>query len=1034
MKHGGRNGGDNRPPKINQHTLSSFVAQLKEMAPHYTPEWRFSQEEPDAGTGLAYLTAEMLEETVQRLNQAPLNHFLAFLDLIEVKLQPPRPARASVVFQLSEGTADPVYLPKGIALTAPHPEGGEPLVFETEKVLVATPAKLMEWINVHPERDHIATAALEYGDRLKGGLAEPVSLFDTSSKANEQEHTLFIRHDDLFLVDRPSRFYLHVHHAEKRYSEPELAASLASQWVEWTYPCKGKWVKFDEATAAGNMVVLHKKQAGKLELTEHEGIVGRWIRCTVKQLQGEASPLLKMHLEMDKIRLRAAHDSAGDAEGIQPGALYFNDTELLKDGFYPFGEHFVPYSVFYLSCEEAFSKRQSKMKLTFTAKAIPSRLRMAQDPEVKWKMVMRTSDFEEKDPPRINIRSVQWEYWDGNNWARLPGSEQFGTLFAELPEQEARSFSLTFECPEDMAQTFVNGASDYWIRARVLQTDPIIAAVVEYMSPWLSQPVLTYAHSSQTLFMPEDVYTRSNIDNFDRTSSAQQGNPSFRLFEPIPSRFPTMYASFDIAPLKGPIRLHMELARRFTARNQPPWVEWEALCMEAGRHVWQPLKVVDSTESFTVSGELQWVGPPSMALVRLFGRERYWIRAVNRDSVLGDSYPSNPVAASMHLNAVSVRQQVSQEKEVTIPSDGFVQLAPSAFIEEEVWVDELEHVTPMDRIALSDAQPDYYSLQKDGDGNDQRFWVRWQPVASLAESGPVDRHYSPDQAGGTLQFGDGVRGKLPSSDTAETVRVRFKTTAGASGHVEAGQITGMVLPFAFVSGVSNPAPSIGGGDAERIEQVLLRGPQRLKHRGRAVTAKDVEWIAREAYPQIAKVKCLSNRNGLLERSPGSMTVVAFPAGGMANAAQFPELRKAVERELMRSASNLVSLGGAIRVIEPAYLEISVNATVASDSVDELLPLEMACTSKLNAFLNSVSGNTDGKGWNIGEALHVSVLHSLLHAVRSLLYIERLYIHVIKIENGNRTEWDPARMDEVIHGIVVNGTHTITAIPAPTDVK
>ncbi|WP_053374620.1 baseplate J/gp47 family protein [Paenibacillus sp. FJAT-27812] len=1034
MKHGGRNGGDNRPPKINQHTLSSFMAQLKEMAPHYTPEWRFSQEEPDAGTGLAYLTAEMLEETVQRLNQAPLNHFLAFLDLIEVKLQPPRPARASVVFQLSEGTAGPVYLPKGIALTAPHPEGGEPLVFETEKVLVATPAKLMEWINVHPERDHIATAALEYGDRLKGGLAESVSLFDTSSKANEQEHTLFIRHDDLFLVDRPSRFYLHVHHAEKRYSEPELAASLASQWVEWTYPCKGEWVKFDEATAAGNMVVLHKKQAGKLELTEHEGIVGRWIRCTVKQLQGEASPLLKMHLEMDKIRLRAAHDSAGDAEGIQPGALYFNDTELLKDGFYPFGEHFVPYSVFYLSCEEAFSKRQSKMKLTFTAKAIPSRLRMAQNPEVKWKMVMRTSDFEEKDPPRINIRSVQWEYWDGNNWARLPGSEQFGTLFAELPEQEARSFSLTFECPEDMAQTFVNGASDYWIRARVLQTDPIIAAVVEYMSPWLSQPVLTYAHPSQTLFMPEDVYTRSNIDNFDRTSSAQQGNPSFRLFEPIPSRFPTMYASFDIAPLKGPIRLHMELARRFTARNQPPWVEWEALCMEAGRHVWQPLKVVDSTESFTVSGELQWVGPPSMALVRLFGRERYWIRAVNRDSVLGDSYPSNPVAASMHLNAVSVRQQVSQEKEVTIPSDGFVQLAPSAFIEEEVWVDELEHVTPMDRIALSDAQPDYYSLQKDGDGNDQRFWVRWQPVASLAESGPVDRHYSPDQAGGTLQFGDGVRGKLPSSDTAETVRVRFKTTAGASGHVEAGQITGMVLPFAFVSGVSNPAPSIGGGDAERIEQVLLRGPQRLKHRGRAVTAKDVEWIAREAYPQIAKVKCLSNRNGLLERSPGSMTVVAFPAGGMANAAQFPELRKAVERELMRSASNLVSLGGAIRVIEPAYLEISVNATVASDSVDELLPLEMACTSKLNAFLNSVSGNTDGKGWNIGEALHVSVLHSLLHAVRSLLYIERLYIHVIKIENGNRTEWDPARMDEVIHGIVVNGTHTITAIPAPTDVK
>ncbi|WP_028611978.1 baseplate J/gp47 family protein [Paenibacillus harenae] len=1030
MNHGGRNGGDNRPPKINHHNLSSFMAKLKEMAPHYTPEWRFSQDDPDAGTGLAYLTAEMLEDTVQRLNQAPLNHFLAFLDLIQVKLQPPRPARAYVVVQLSEGTAEPVYLPAGIALTAPHPQGGEPLVFESEKALLATPARLMEWINVHPERDRISTAATEYGERLRNGHAEPVGLFDTSSKPNEQEHALFIRHDDLFLVDRPNRFYLNVYHTEKRYTEPEVAASLASEWVEWSYPCKGEWVKFDAATAAGNMVILHKRRIGRIEPTEHEGIPGRWIRCVVKQLDGQASPLLGRFLEMDKLRLRAAHDAAGDEAGITPGALYFNDTELLANGFYPFGEQFMPYSVFYLSCEEAFTKRESKIKLTFSAKAVANRLRMAQDPEVKWKMVMRTSDFEEKDPPRVRIRSVIWEYWDGSNWARLPGCEPYGDLFAELPEQEARSFTLAFTCPENMTQTFVNGSFDYWIRARVLQTDPIIAPVVEYMSPWLEQPSLSYAHGTQTLFMPEHAYTRNNADDRDRTAPAQQGGRPFKLFEPIPTSHPSLYASFQAAPIKGPIRLHIDLERRFTARSQPPWLEWEALCREGGRWVWQPLKVVDTTEAFTISGGLQWTGPPSMTAARLFGKERYWIRAVNRDSSLGDAYPHNPVAASMHMNAVSVRQQISQEKELTIPADGFVLLSPSAFIEEEVWVDELAHIAAGDRLELVDSNPDDYKLERDGDGNDQRFWVRWKPVSSLAESGPTDRHYCPDHAGGTMQFGDGVRGRLPSSDTPQTVRARFKTTAGASGHVEAGQITGMVVPHAFISGVSNPAPSVSGGDAERIEQVLVRGPQRLKHRGRAVTAKDVEWIAREAYPQIAKVKCLSNRNALLERCPGSLTVVAYPFGGLATAAQFPELRRTVERELMRSASNLVSVGGAIRVIEPAYLEISVHATVAADSEDELVPVEMASVSKLNAFLNPITGNADGNGWNIGEALHVSVLHSLLHGIRSLLYIERLYLHVVKVENGNRVEWDPARMNEVMHGIVINGSHFVTAIPAP----
>jgi predicted phage baseplate assembly protein len=263
-----------------------------------------------------------------------------------------------------------------------------------------------------------------------------------------------------------------------------------------------------------------------------------------------------------------------------------------------------------------------------------------------------------------------------------------------------------------------------------------------------------------------------------------------------------------------------------------------------------------------------------------------------------------------------------------------------------------------------------------------------------------------------------------------SVRVRFKTTAGAGGQVEAGQITGMVLPFAFISGVTNPAPSAGGGDAERVGQVLRRGPQRLKHRDRAVTASDVEWLAREAYPQIAKVKCLSNRNALLERAPGSLTVVAYPAGGRTNAAQFPELRRAVERELLRKAANLVSIGGAIRVIEPAYLKVSVHATVVTDNVDELLPLEQACVEKLDSFLHPITGNVGGQGWEIGEPLHVSVLHSLLHGIRSLLYIDRLYLHVEKIENGNRMEWDPTRMGEVLQGIVVNGSHTITAIPAP----
>ncbi|WP_216651726.1 baseplate J/gp47 family protein [Paenibacillus sp. NEAU-GSW1] len=1018
-----------RPPNINSNNASSFVSRMKELAPFYTPEWRFSPEDPDAGTGLAYLAGDMLQDTVQRLNQAPINHFLSFLDLIQVKLQPPRPARANVVFSLSEGAAEPVHLPAGLMLTASHPDGGEPLVFESERALAATPAKVMEWINVHPERDRIAIAAEHYSEQNTAGTAPPIRLFDTDHYRNEQEHVLYLRHDELFLADRPCRFYLHIEHSEKRYAEPEIAAALASNAVEWSYPSGGRWTRFDSVTAAGNMIILHKQKPGFIEETEHQHILGRWIRCTLKPLADAASPLLRANLELDRVRVRASHDREGDAQGILPTDLFYNETELLRDGFFPFGEHFVPYSVFYLSSEETFTKRESRMRLHFAAKAIASRIRMAPDPEVQWKMVMRTSEFEEKDPPRVRIRKVQWEYWDGANWAALPGGEMYSQMFEDLPEHQAKSFTLEFICPENMAKTFVNGKFDFWIRARVIQVDPIIASVVEYMPPWLSSPAFSYAQGSQTLMLPDSAYTRSNADDRDRSAAVRQGGQPFRLFEPIPCPQPAVYAAFDIAPVKGPLGMHVALDRRFASGGEPPWIEWEALCYEQGRYVWLPLKMNDGTQSFTFSGFLNWAGPANMALVRLFGRERYWLRAVNRDSQIGGLKEGHPIAGRIDMNAVPVRQHISLEREMAVAANGSVQLTPGAFIEEEVWVDEKERFTEFERETLL-ARSEGYMAQRDGEGVLQRFWVRWNQVTSLAESGPDDRHYTAEYANGNLQFGDGVCGMLPSVDGTDLVRIRFKTTEGARGNVPSGSITGMQLPYAFISGVANPEPSAGGGDSEKIEQAMARGPQMLKHRGRAVTAKDVEWLAREAYPQIAKVKCISNRNGLMERAPGSLAIVAFPAGGLADAAQFPELRTTVERKLRQQASSLVALGGALSVIEPAYLEVSVHATIAVHSIDEMLPAEAACTAKLNQFLDPIAGNADGRGWNIGEALHPSLIHSLLHSVRYLAYIERLYLHVVRIENGNRQEWDPGKMSDIAHGIIVNGQHTITAIPSP----
>ncbi|WP_461671261.1 hypothetical protein, partial [Mycobacterium tuberculosis] len=175
-----------------------------------------------------------------------------------------------------------VHVPAGLKLTAPNPQGGDPLVFETEGSLAATPAKLTAIVNVNPARDEIVTVARAYDEKLEAGTADSVSLFDTRSGPNEQEHALFVRHDEQLLADRPCRVYINVYHNEKRYAEPELAASLASGLVSWSYFNDGEWKPFQSAVAAGNLVMLHKSEPGRMEPTTHQGIEGRWIKCTVK--------------------------------------------------------------------------------------------------------------------------------------------------------------------------------------------------------------------------------------------------------------------------------------------------------------------------------------------------------------------------------------------------------------------------------------------------------------------------------------------------------------------------------------------------------------------------------------------------------------------------------------------------------------------------------------------------------------------------------------------------------------------------------
>lgn len=113
---------------------------------------------------------------------------------------------------------------------------------------------------------------------------------------------------------------------------------------------------------------------------------------------------------------------------------------------------------------------------------------------------------------------------------------------------------------------------------------------------------------------------------------------------------------------------------------------------------------------------------------------------------------------------------------------------------------------------------------------------RWRATPTLASSGPRARVYRLNPERGTVQFGDGRRGRV--LEKGAVLKVSYRAGGGAKGNVAAGRLTRLLSPVDEISKVTNPRPAAGGTDAESMEEFRKRVPHEVRQRGRAVTCTD----------------------------------------------------------------------------------------------------------------------------------------------------------------------------------------------------
>ena len=704
-------------------------------------------------------------------------------------------------------------------------------------------------------------------------------------------------------------------------------------------------------------------------------------------------------------------------KNVPPDFAFFNGIPLdVAMPFYPFGETPKVGDAFYISCFEALAKPNAKLTLTVEIAPRPQPV---------------------GHPPTAVLT---WEFLGIDGWKALaplpppasnpsPGTVVDGTKSLAV-ESGAVLLGQTFPIPGK-----VNGEDGLWIRARITSGDygkpaeyvPVQAddlskgyrlaeGTGNLAPPLITNLKLSYeAHGA-----PQAVVTQNGFLLKDLTDANARGIffPFVGVQNLAPPIYaetaPTLYLGFDKAFPEQPITLFFVVAPRAFSEgpgidkiapglDSPPSLRWEYFNGAA----WVELSVLDQTDRFNHSGTVDILTPADIAPLAKFDLlEIYWFRAMqvpsrsatNGGKPLRDDPITTPRLTAIFLNTVPAIQAITVDSEIvgsgnSLPGQAFRVVQTPVLARPQLLVLEPELPSAVERDELLQEEgPRAIEQRLNPSTGQTEIWIRWHQVSDFNGSAPHSRHYTLDHGTGEIVFGDGTHGLVVPLG-ANNIVANYRVGAGSAGNVAKGAVAQVKSAVSGVASVANPLVADGGADLENAEIVERRGPQALRHRGRAVTPTDFEWLAREATgTRLARVVCLPNVNQDLHHEPGWMTLVIVPQGTEHRPAPSEELIRQVQDSVSsRAFAGLSGIRGRVNVIGPGYIEVAVAAHVVLDDLRQASQVKQRVVSALDKFLHPLTGGPDGDGWVLGRDVFASEVFSVIQAIRGVRYVRSLQL-------------------------------------------
>ncbi|MDZ8188756.1 MAG: putative baseplate assembly protein [Nostoc sp. ChiSLP02] len=137
---------------LDDRTFDDLVDECIMRIPRYCPEWT-DHNLSDPGITLIELFAWLTDQMLLRFNQVPRKNYVAFLELLGIRLQPPAPAYTELTFYLTAALPEAYTIPAGLEAATIQTETTESITFSTDAPLVIGVPRIQHFLTAQNTDD-----------------------------------------------------------------------------------------------------------------------------------------------------------------------------------------------------------------------------------------------------------------------------------------------------------------------------------------------------------------------------------------------------------------------------------------------------------------------------------------------------------------------------------------------------------------------------------------------------------------------------------------------------------------------------------------------------------------------------------------------------------------------------------------------------------------------------------------------------------------------------------------------------------------